>query len=194
MWVLDKGPAPPLPGLPSPYRKHLLNKGPAASEAGLPSPSSLRDATSPKVRGLGSPPSFRFNTLRPAAARGAVRRCAETFRLCQGLPLWGSWREAPERARTAEGTLYLGLADAYDGADFRKPQSKLTRCVLVSGLALSVIASRCHLSQSERPWQSAKFAVQHFTPCCRKGSRQAPRGDFPPLPRAPPLGELARSA
>ena len=58
-----------------------------------------------------------------------------------------------------------------------------------SGLALSVIASRCHLSQSERPWQSAKFAVQHFTPCCRKGSRQALRGDFPPLPRAPPLGK-----
>ena len=44
--------------------------------------------------------------------------------------------------------------------------------VPASGLALSVIASRCHLSQSERPWQSAKFAVQHFTPCCRKGSRR----------------------
>ena len=58
-----------------------------------------------------------------------------------------------------------------------------------SGLALSVIASRCHLSQSERHWQSATFAVQHFTPCCRKGSRQALRGDFPPLPRAPPLGK-----
>ena len=46
----------------------------------------------------------------------------------------------PERARTAEGTLYLGLADAYDRGDFRKPQSKLTQCVAVSGLALSVIA------------------------------------------------------
>ena len=54
--------------------------------------------------------------------------------------------------------------------------------------------TRCHLSQSERPWQSAKFPVLHLTPCCRKGSRQALRGDFPPLPRAPPLGELARSA
>ena len=96
----------------------------------------------------------------------------------------------PERARTAEGTLYPGLAGANDGADFRKPQSKLTRYVLVSGLALSVIAPRCHLSQSERPWQSAKFAVRHFTPCCRKGSRQALRLDFTPLPRAPPLGEL----
>ena len=58
----------------------------------------------------------------------------------------------------------------------------------------AVIASRCHLSQGERPWQSAKFVVQHFTPCCRKGSRQALHSDFTPLPRAPPLGELARSA
>ena len=82
-----------------------------------------------------------------------------------------------------------GLAGANDGADFRKAQSKLTRCVLVSGLALSVIASRCHLSQSERPWQSDKFPGLYFTPCCRKGSRQALCGDFPPLPRAPPLGK-----
>ncbi len=171
-----------------------LNGRGAFLSAGLPSPSSLRDATSPKVRGLGSPPSLQFSTLRPAAARGAVRRYSETFRLCQGLSLWESWREAPQRARTLPGRLHPGLAGAYDGADFRKAQSKRTRCVLVRGLALSVIASRCHLSQSERPWQSAKFAVQHFTPCCRKGSRQALRADFPPLPRALPLGELARSA
>ena len=37
-----------------------LNGRGAFLSAGLPSPSSLRDATSPKVRGLGSPPSFRF--------------------------------------------------------------------------------------------------------------------------------------
>ena len=70
-----------------------------------------------------------------------------------------------------------------------KASAKQRPCAAVSGLALSVIASRCHLSQSERPWQSAKFPVLHFTPCCRKGSRQALRGDFPPLPRAPPLGK-----
>ena len=87
-----------------------LNGRGAFLSASLPSPSSLRDATSPKVRGLGSPQSFRFHTLRPAAARRAVRRCAETFRLCQGLPLWGSWREAPERASPAEGTLRLCFA------------------------------------------------------------------------------------
>ena len=152
-----------------------LNLRGAFLSAGLPSPSSLRDATSPKVRGLGSPPSLQFSTLRPATVRGAVRRYAETFRLCQGLPLWGSWREAPERASPAEGRLRPGLAGAYDGIDFQKPQSKLTQCVLVSGLALSVIASRCHLSQSERPWQSAKFPVPHFTPCCRKGAEGAAR-------------------
>ena len=58
-----------------------------------------------------------LESLRPAAARGAVRRCAETFRLCQGLPLWGSWREAPERARMLPGPLDPSLAGAYDGAE-----------------------------------------------------------------------------
>ena len=170
--VGNKGAEFSLAGLPSPHRELLLNKGPATPSAGLPSPSSLRDATSPKVRGLGSPRGFRFNTLRPATAKRAVRRNAQTSRLCQGLPLWGSWREAPERASPAEVAQGVGLDSANDGADFQKAQSKLTRCVLVRGLALSVIASRCHLSQSERPWQSAKFPVFYFTPCCRKGSRR----------------------
>ena len=126
----------------------------------------------------------------PCCRKGSRRRFAQTFRLCQGLPLWGSWREAPERARTLPGRLRPGLAGAYDGADFRKPQSKLTRCVLVSGLALSVIASRCHLSQSERPWQSVKFPVWNLYALLPQRSRQALRSDFPPLPRAPTLGEL----
>ena len=167
-----------------------LNGRCAFLSAGLPSPSSLtRCHLSQSERPWQSAKFPGLESLRPAAARGAVRRCAETFRLCQGLPLWGSWREAPERARMLAARLRPGLAGAYDGADFRKAQSKLTRCVLVSGLALSVIASRCHLSQSERPWQSAKFPVPHFTPRCRKGSRQALRSDFTPLPRAPPLGK-----
>ena len=109
----------------------------------------------------------------PCCRKGSRRRCAETFRLCQGLPLWGSWREAPERARMLAGRLHPSLAGACGETDFRKPQSKLTRCVLVSGLALSVIASRCHLSQSERPWQSAKFPDLYFTPRCRKGAEGA---------------------
>ena len=171
-----------------------LNGRGAFLSAGLPSPSSLRDATSPKVRGLGSPPSLQFNTLRPAAVRGAVRRCTETFRLCQGLPLWGSWREAPERARMLTRSCALGLALPCGSAAPSEARSKPRFCAAVRGLALSVIASRCHLSQSERPWQSAKFPGLYFTPCCHKKSRQALRVDFPPLPRALPLGELARSA
>ena len=87
------------------------------------------------------------------------------------LSLWESWREAPERARTLPARLRPGLTGAYDGADFRKLQSKLTRCVLVSGLALSVIASRCHLSQSERPWQSAKFpGLESLRPAAARGA------------------------
>ena len=61
--------APPEAGLPSPHREHLLNKGPATPSAGLPSPSSLRDATSPKVRGFG---------------------CTGKFAFSKKLPLWGS--------------------------------------------------------------------------------------------------------
>ena len=53
--VGNKGAEFSLAGLPSPHREHLPNKGPATPSAALPSPSSLRDATSPKVRGLGSP-------------------------------------------------------------------------------------------------------------------------------------------
>ena len=158
---------------------------------GLPSPSSLRDATSPKVRGLGSPPSFRFilyallSQKEPKALRGDVpplprapplgktpsgRREMSHMRQRED-----SWREAPERARMLTGRLRLSLAGAYDGADFRRAQSKLTRCVLVSGLALSVIASRCHLSQSERPWQSAKFPVYTLRPAVAKRAEGAAR-------------------
>ena len=53
-----------------PHRKHDLNLGSAPPSAGLPSPSSLRDATSPKVRGFGYPGKFAFS---------------------KKLPLWGSW-------------------------------------------------------------------------------------------------------
>ena len=133
----------------------------------------------------------------PCCRKGSRRRCAETFRFCQGLPLWGSWQSRQaltERASPAEGTLRLCLALPCGSAALSEARSKPRPCAAVSGLALSVIASRCHLSQSERPWQSAKFPGLYFTPCCRKKSRQALRSDFPPLPRAPPLGELARSA
>ena len=147
--VGNKGAEFSLSGLPSPHRELLLNKGPATPSAGLPSPSSLRDATSPKVRGFGYTGKFAFS---------------------KKLPLWGSWREAPERARMLAGRLRPSLDGAYDGADFRKPQSKLTRCVLVRGLALSVIAPRCHLSQSERPWQSAKFSVYTLRPAAARGA------------------------
>ena len=62
---------------------------------------------------------FPVYTLRPAAARGAVRRCAETFRLCQGLPLWGSWREAPERASPLPARLRVSFNQTYDKSQCR---------------------------------------------------------------------------
>ena len=167
----------PAPGLPSPYRKHLRNKGPAPPSAGLPSPSSLRDATSPKVRGFGYTGKFAFS---------------------KKLSLWESWREAPERARTLARSCALGLALPYGSAAPSEARSKPRPCAAVSGLTLSVIASRCHLSQSERPWQSAKFPGLYFTPCCRKGSRRRCAQTFrlcqglPLWERLPPAGGRCR--
>ena len=54
--------------------------------------------------------------------------------------------------------------------------------------------TRCHLSQRERPWQSAKFRVWNLCALLPQGELKALRSDFTPLPRAPTLGELARSA
>ena len=58
----------------------------------------------------------------PCCRKGSRRRCAETFRLCQGLPLWGSWREAPERARTLAGRLRVSFDQTYDKSQCRPPR------------------------------------------------------------------------
>ena len=173
-----------------------LNERGAFLSAGLPSPSSLRDATSPKVRGLGSPPSLLFSTLRPAAARGAVRRCAQTFRLCQGLPLWGSWTPLGGlrgRGRWWEPCAFVQhcLAEAQP---YRKHDLNLGSAPPSAALP-SPSSLRDATSPKVRGLGSPpSFRFEIFTPCCRKGSRQALRSDFTPLPRAPTLGELARSA
>ena len=68
-----------------------LNLRGAFPPAGLPSPSSLTRCHLSQSERPWQSVKFPVYTLRPAAARGAVRRCAQTSRLCQGLPLWGSW-------------------------------------------------------------------------------------------------------
>ena len=145
-------------GLHSPYRKRLLNRGPAPPSAGLPSPSSLRDATVPTLSQLrhlsptgeslsqsGRPwqstkfPGLYFTPCCRKKSRQALR---SDFTPLPKAPTLGELDAVrrPERARMLTARLHPGLDDAYDGADFRKARSKLTRCVLVSGLALSVIA------------------------------------------------------
>ena len=54
--------------------------------------------------------------------QGAVRRYAQTSRLCQGLPLWGSWREAPERARMLPAGLRVSFDQTYDKSQCRPPR------------------------------------------------------------------------
>ena len=116
--VLNKGPAAPEAGLPSPYRKHPLNWGPATTAAGLPSPSSLRDATSPKVRGLGSPPSFRFGIFTPCCRKGSRQALRLDFPPLPRAPTLGELDAVrrPERARMLAGPLAPSLAGTCDGA------------------------------------------------------------------------------
>ena len=113
---------------------------------------------------------FPVYTLYALLPQGSRRRYAKTFRLCQGLPLWGSWREAPERARTLTRSCALGLALPCGSTAPSEARSKPRLCAASAGLALSVIASRCHLSQSERPWQSAKFPVYTLRPAAARGA------------------------
>ena len=88
--VGNKGAEFPLAGLPSFHREHLLNWGPAATAAALPSPSSLRDATSPKVRGLGSPPSFGFGIFTPCCRKGAEGAALRLHAFAKGSHFGGA--------------------------------------------------------------------------------------------------------
>ena len=61
------------------------------------------------------------------------------------------WREAPERARTLAEKRRRG-----DSIALTKRQLIAVRRLLGDGLALSVIASQCHLSQRERLWPTGR--------------------------------------
>ena len=74
----------------SALRYAVLNKGAAFPLPGSPSPSSLRDATSPKVRGLGSPQSSQFilyALLPQGEPSGAVLRLSA---FAKGSPFGGA--------------------------------------------------------------------------------------------------------
>ena len=74
--------------------------------------------------------------------------------LCLRLSLWESWRGAPERARM--------LTEKSRRSDsIALPKNLLIAAWRLSGdgLALSVIAARCHLSQRERLLHPAKPAL-----------------------------------
>ena len=91
------------------------NKGAGFPPAGLPSPSSLRDATSPKVRGLGSPPSFRFGIFTPCCRKGSRQALRSDFTPLPRAPTLGELDAVrrPERASPLTGRQGLCLADAF---------------------------------------------------------------------------------
>ena len=106
-----------------------LNGRGAFLSAGLPSPSSLARCHLSQSERPWQSAKFPVYTLRPAAAKRAVRRCAETFRLCQGLPLWGSWREAPERASPLPWPLSPSLAGAFGRPRASPAERRLHLCL-----------------------------------------------------------------
>ena len=89
--VGNKGAEFSMTGLPSSHREHLLNKGPATPSAGLPSPSSLTRCHLSQSERLWQSAKFAVLYFTPCCRKGSRRRYVEASRLCQGLSLWGSW-------------------------------------------------------------------------------------------------------
>ena len=76
-----------------------------------------------------------------------------TSPLCQGLPLWGSWRAAPERASPVK--LLQRRCDTMALTN----RVRIAVCLALWQHPCPLRLLRRHLSQRERPWQSAKSAV-----------------------------------
>ena len=74
------------------------------------------------------------------------------------LSLWESWREAPERAKMS-GEKHKHS----DSIALTKSLLIAARRLFRAGLALSVIASQCHLSQGERLCRRRYFFLLNFT-------------------------------
>ena len=89
---------------------------------------------------------WRRSSLLPLVGEPLAKRLS--FAKCQGLSLWESWREAPERARP------LQVKHRHsDSIALTKSLPIAAQRLFRAGLALSVIASQCHLSHRERLWQ-----------------------------------------
>ena len=188
--VGNKGAEFSLAGLPFPHREHLPNWGPVATAAGLPSPSSLARCHLSQSERPWQSAKFRVWNLCALLPQGELKALRSDFTPLPRAPTLGELDAVrrPERVSPAEAAQGVSLDSANDGADFRKPQSKLTRCVLVCVLALSVIAPRCHLSQSERFLLSRQVSGLILYALLPQGEPKALRSDFTPLPRAPPFG------
>ena len=93
----------------------VLNKGADFPPPGSPSPSSLRDATSPKVRGLGSPPSFQFGIFTPCCRKKSRQALRSDFTPLPRAPTLGELDAVrrPERARPLPARLRLSFACTY---------------------------------------------------------------------------------
>ena len=110
----------------------------------------------------------------------------------KALPLGELSPKVTERARTLAGTRRRGDSIA------------LTKGLLIAvsrlsgdGLALSVIASQCHLSQRERHWQVGQASLRTTSQSASQtaplvGEPVAKRQGFPVCQGLPSIGEVAR--
>ena len=110
---------------------------------------------------------WRRSSLLPLVGEPLAKRLS--FAKCQRLSLWESWREAPERARPLAGKHRHS-----DSIALTKSLPIAAQRLFRAGLALSVIASQCHLSQRERLWQAASFPVSFWRIICYNGFAALP--------------------
>ncbi len=153
----------------------VLNKGAGLSLPGLASPYRKHPLNwGPAATAAGLPSPYRKHPLNWGPAATAA-----------GLP--SPYRKHP--LNWGPAATAAGLPSPY-----RKHPLNWGPAATAAGLPSPSSLARCHLSQSERPWQSVKFPVWNLYALLPQGEPKALRSDFTPLPRAPPLGELARSA
>ena len=110
----------------------------------------------------------------------------------KALPLGELSPKVTERARTLAEKRRRG-----DSIALTKRQLIAARRLLGDGLALSVIASQCHLSHRERHWQVGQASLRTTSQSASQtaplvGEPLAKRQGFPVCQGLPSIGEVAR--
>ena len=107
---------------------------------------------------------------RPFAPRRAFSVQTKADRHANGSPFGG----AGERSETERARPLTANPRHSDSIALTKSLPIAAQRLFRAGLALSVIASQCHLSQGERLWQAASFPVSFWRIICYNGFAALP--------------------